>query len=269
MQFFLQLIIMVIMVCTSTLGLAAQALTRDLPAIIASGEIRIGMSLQTPWVIRDQQGELIGAEPDMAKRLAADLGVKPILTLYTWPQMIAALNRGEIDVIASGMGVTTQRALKVNFSQSYATSGVGLATHIGLTKKFKSAVDLQSPKVKIGAVTGTLAEDVLKRIYPQANLQSYATLEDLRKALLMGDLHGAVAAIPEPLFMALDNPAVIDQPLSKPLLMTSEAFAVRKSDSDLLHFLNAWVVAHQDDGWIPSTRHYWFETLRWRDQVIQ
>jgi polar amino acid transport system substrate-binding protein len=64
----------------------------------------------------------------------------------------------------------------------------------------------------------------------------------------------------------LENPAVIDAPLSAPLLQARAGFAVNKGDADFLAFLNAWITARESDTWLPTMHDYWFQTLRWREQ---
>ena len=47
-----------------------------LQQIKESGTLRVGLSTFVPWAMRDKQGDLIGFEVDVAKRLAADAGLK-------------------------------------------------------------------------------------------------------------------------------------------------------------------------------------------------
>ena len=41
-----------------------------------NGEITVGVSTLTPWVMENKEGQLIGFEIDIANQLAKDLGVK-------------------------------------------------------------------------------------------------------------------------------------------------------------------------------------------------
>ena len=36
--------------------------------------------------------------------------------------------------------------------------------------------------------------------------------------------------------------------------------------ADLLAFLNAWIESREADGWLDSTRAYWFDSLNWQEQ---
>ena len=46
--------------------------------IIKKGEIRVGISIMAPWVMKDRDGKYVGFEIDVAKQLASDMGVKPV-----------------------------------------------------------------------------------------------------------------------------------------------------------------------------------------------
>ncbi len=104
-------------------------------------------------------------------------------------------------------------------------------------------------------------------MFARATRVTLDTEEALKKALLKGDIHFAVAANPLPRFLALEHPDKVDVPLSKPLLSFKEGMAINKGDHDFLNFLDAWVTARTADAWIPSTRQYWLESLDWQEQV--
>ena len=71
----------------TALGLAAgppvqaqdtqQALAADsvIETIKQRGMLRVGLSTFVPWAMRDKNGDLIGFEVDVAKKLAEDMGV--------------------------------------------------------------------------------------------------------------------------------------------------------------------------------------------------
>jgi polar amino acid transport system substrate-binding protein len=240
---------------------------REFNDIIKSGELRVGVAIFTPWVMRAKDGQLVGSEIDMARRLAADMGVKPVIGLYEFEQLIPTLNKGDIDIIVSGMGIKPSRALKVNFSRPYGDAGIGLATNTQMTADFTSVEDLKRPSVKIGVIGDTMSADVAKRLFSKSTIKAYMNQDDMEKALLEGKVHGIIAAQPVPNFLSLQHPQKVDVPLARPLLSFKEGMAINKGDADFLNFLDSWVIARTADAWISSTRHYWLETLKWKEQV--
>ncbi len=238
-----------------------------LDSIMQTGKLRVGVSLFTPWTLNTQKGELVGFEIDVAKQLAKDLGVKPEFHVFEWKDIIPALSNHKIDIIAGGMVITPQRALKVNFSQPYASSGVGLVTNIGLTKNFTGVKDLNRPNVIITVVKGTVSDALARRVFSQSTIKTFSSSQEAIKAVTTGKVHGYVELNPIPTFAVLNHPGIVDEPLSKPLLTTKAGFAINKGDPDFLNFLNAWIISHEADTWLTSAHKYWFDSLAWKKEV--
>ncbi len=235
-----------------------------LDRVLKSGTLDIGVSLFTPWTLKNANGELVGFEIDVAKQLAKDLGVVPKFHELDWKNILPALLNKKIDIIIAGMTITPQRALKVSFSQPYAESGVGLATNTQLTKSFSSMKDLNRSNVTLAAVAGTVADDLSRRVFPKATIQTFPTSEKAIVAVTTGKVHGYIEHNPLPTFLTLDYPGKVDEPLSKPLLTTKAGFAINKGDPDFINFLNAWIIAHDSDTWLASAHRYWFKSIEWK-----
>ncbi len=249
-----------------TLSLASAAAPRTLDEILEAGALRVGVSLFTPWTMQDSAKELIGFEVDVARKLAADLGVTPVLKLYAWNALIPALEAGEIDLVAAGMSITPARALRIHFSQPYAEGGVSLATNTARTAKVTGLDDLNNSRYRLAAVKGTVAEELARRLFSQARLTLFEESDQAADALLAGEIDAYLEGSPVPQFLALENPQTVDVPLAKPLLATRAGFGVAKGNLEFLIYLNAWITAREADTWLPSTQNYWFNSLRWRDQ---
>jgi polar amino acid transport system substrate-binding protein len=240
--------------------------TRSFKQVIASGELRIGVSLADPWVMKKSSAELMGSEIDMAKRLSADMNLKPVLKEYSWDGLIPALQNGEIDIIISGLVISPDKALKVNFSRPYASSGISLMANTDLTKSFKTAQELNNPTVAIGVVANSTQADVTKRVFSKSAIKTFPSTQQLNEALLAGKLHAAVALDPSPRFMQLLYPEQIDLPLGAPIIAGREGLAIHQGDVDFLAFINAWIEARQADGWLDTTRTYWFDSIKWQER---
>ena len=248
---------------------ASEANNGVLNSIQKKGEITVGVSILPPWVMENKQGELIGFEIDIANQLARDMGVKVNFKQYQWNEMIPALSKGEVDIIASGLSITPKRALQVDFSNPYSSSGYSLVSNLSLTKDFTSIKDLNDEKIFIAAVNGTVSADLATKVFPRAKLDLRKTAKEATSAVVNGSVHAFISSSPVPEFVSLKHPDSVDLPLKKPLLTTKEAFAVRKNNQEILNFLNAWIIAHEADGWIDSSHKYWFNSLKWQRQVAE
>lgn len=271
MKFFTQyfrLILLLVTALTFSQPLHAASDKNDIfYSIQKQGEITVGVSILPPWVMKNKEGDLIGFEIDITNQLAKDLGVKVKFKEYQWHEMIPALIKGEIDIIASGLSITPKRLLEINFSDPYSSSGYSLVSNLSLTKDFTSIKDLNSEKVYITAVEGTVSSELAKKVFPRAKLDLRKTAKDATSAVINGTVHAFISSSPVPEFISLKHPNDVDLPLKKPLLTTKEAFAIRKNNQEMLNYLNLWIVAHQADEWINSSYKYWFKSLKWQRLV--
>jgi len=238
-----------------------------LKSVLENGTLRVGVSLFTPWTLKTKKGELVGFEIDVAKQLAKDLGVKPEFHVFEWEHIVPALLKRKMDIIVAGMVITPQRALKVNFSQPYASSGVGLVTNVALTKNFTGLKNLNGPNIVITAVKDTVSDELARRVFSKATIKTFTSSQEAIQAVTNGKVHGYVELNPIPTFAVLDHPGIVDEPLSQPLLSTKAGFAVNKGDPDFINFLNAWIISHEADTWLASAHKYWFDSLDWQKEM--
>lgn len=109
-------------------GLALPATAADLAAIEKAGTIKIGMLVDfPPFGIQDASGNPDGFDADVAKALARYLGVAPQIVPVTGPNRIPYLLSGQVDVLVASLGITEERAQKVDFSKPYA--GISIAVY--------------------------------------------------------------------------------------------------------------------------------------------
>ena len=95
---------------------AAASIVED---IKKTGTFRVGMWSFHPWSMLDKNGEWIGYEIDVATRLANDFGVELELVPTPYAELIPALQAGTFHAIISGIGITPERNLEINFSIPY------------------------------------------------------------------------------------------------------------------------------------------------------
>jgi polar amino acid transport system substrate-binding protein len=235
--------------------------------IIERGTLRIGVSLFVPWTMKDESGHLSGYEIDVTKKLAQDMSVKPKFIIYKWEDIIPALRKGEIDIIAGGMAITPARALKINFSIPYADSGISLATNTKMTRDIKNLEELNQKNIIIAGVSESVSYELANRLFDKANVKAFKTVEEATNAVMGGEAHAYVATSPQPEFLALKYPEKIDMPMTKPLVSYKAGFGVNKGEQEWLNFLNAWVTAREADKWLSATHKHWFESLGWHKEA--
>ena len=246
------------------LGFSFTSSASTFDQVLKSRTLNIGVSLFEPWVIANEKGDLDGYEIQIAKQLAKDLGVKPVFKVVEWKNLIAELENKDIDIIISGMAITPERALRINFSNPYSSTGISVAACIAQTKNMDSLDELNEPNIIIGAVSSTVSEELAQRYFNKAKLKTFSKSEDAVDAVLTGKIHALVESAPVPKFLAMKHPKFVDAPLSTPLLSYKTGMAVNKGEQEFLNYLNAWITARDAEGWLPAKYKYWFESLDWK-----
>jgi polar amino acid transport system substrate-binding protein len=235
--------------------------------IIKSGTLKVAVALFEPWTMQDEAGELSGFEIDVARNIAQEMGVTPEFVVYEWEDIIPALEKGEIDIIAGGMAITPARALRISYSQPYTEAGISLATNIELTKHINQLDELNQPEIVFSVVSQAKSLEVVKRVFKQAKIIEFVSVIDAQQAVISGKAHAFAGSSPLPEFLALRNPEVIDMPLSKPLVAYMTGLGVQKGQQEWLNFLNAWIVSRTTDKWLPTTHKHWFGSLNWQEET--
>ncbi len=249
---------------------ATQELSREsvIETIKQDGVIRIGLSLFVPWSMRDKNGDLIGFELDVGRKLAEDMGVEVEFVPTAWDGIIPALVSGNFDVIISGMSVTAQRNLTINFTDPYAYSGLAIMANKQLTEGM-SLEDFNKPEVTFAARRGATPAAVIAENFPNATLLLFDEDGASTQEVLNGNAHASMAAQPTPNREAGRHPETLTVPFDNLYDPRGEAFGVRKGDPDAMNFFNNWISQNWRSGWLEERHNYWFATEEWADQVAQ
>lgn len=228
--------------------------------------IKIGVSLFKPWSMRDLNGELVGFELDVGRKLAEDMGAEAEFIPTSWDGIIPALMSGKFDIIISGMTITPQRNLTVNFSIPYAYSGLTILANSTMTKGF-SLEDYNKPTVTFAARRGATPATVIATLFPKANLLLFDEEGAATQEILNGNAHATMSAEPYPSEEARRYPKTLSVPFDKTFLATGEAFAFRKGDPDAVNYFNNWIRVNWKNGWLKGRNDYWFKGNKWSDQI--
>lgn len=91
-----------------------------LQTIQNKGEIIIGLDdTFAPMGFRDEKGNIIGFDIDLANEIAKRMGVKAIFKPCEWDGIIFDLRSKKIDLIWNGLTITPQREQQIAFSTPY------------------------------------------------------------------------------------------------------------------------------------------------------
>lgn len=106
----------------------------DIPAGGANGVLRVGITADggAPFEFV-QDNEIVGIDPEIIKRFAAHSGREVRFMNMEFGALIAAVASNKVDLIISGIFITPERLLRINFSDPYdhvAAKAYGLKSNI-------------------------------------------------------------------------------------------------------------------------------------------
>jgi polar amino acid transport system substrate-binding protein len=243
------------------------AASSQLEDILKRGTIRVGFDTFKPWAMKDRDGNYIGFEIDVARKLAEDMGVDVEFVPTKWSGIIPALLTGKFDIIIGGMSVTPARNLKVNFSAPYEFSGMSIVASGTLAAGRDSLDQFNTPDSTIAVRLGTTAAEAAKNFLPKAKLLFFDEESQTIQELLNGRVHALVASSPLPAKLAAEYSDRLYLPLGDDFTSEPIAFAVRKGDHDYLNWLDNWVRVTMSKGWLQNRYHYWFGTDEWESLI--
>ncbi len=232
--------------------------------------MKVGVSLFEPWTMCNTDGELIGYEIDLAKKLAEDIGVEVEFARTDFNYIIWGLLAYEFDVIIAGMGILPDRGLKVNFTRPTGSFDHSIVANKTTTEDFTTLATFNSSSVTFAARRGSTAASLIENRFPDAVALLVDTDAEVFQAVLSGDAQAAVVYEPSPVRWIEENPTVLYRPFEEELAKTPGAIALRKGDPDAVNFFNGWITANSEEdgsGWLEERWAYWFETREWADQL--
>ena len=102
---------------------AAEAAGSDVAYVQDKGTLVVGMTDFAPMDYRDENGEWIGFDADMAKAFAEYLGVEVEFLEINWDNKLMELDTKGVDAIWNGMTITDEVTNGASVSEPYCNNG--------------------------------------------------------------------------------------------------------------------------------------------------
>ena len=184
------------------------------------------------------EGEYEGYDVDVAKLIAADLGVELELVPVTSKQRIPFLETDKVDLVIATMGANPGRAKSIWFSSAYAPffSGAFAASTLDIS----SPADLAG--LKVGLTGGTLEDLELTESAPAGTeIIRFGDNAATRAAFLSGQVDVLVTGNTVAAGLSEENPDL--DIATKFIIKESPAFiGVKKGNMDLLQWVNVFIL---------------------------
>lgn len=211
-----------------------------------------------PMGFRDEKGELIGFDIDLANEVAERMDVTIEFQPIDWTMKETELNSGNIDLIWNGYTVTDSRKEKVNFSTTYLENSqiiVTLAnsevnTKAGLAGK-NVAVQAESSALDAVNAEPDFVASVKEVVEFSTNNEAFMDLEAGRSSAIVVDEVLARYYMKQ---NGQDKYKVLEENFGD----EEYAVGVRKADTELLNNINKAFEDMNKDGTYETIYAKWF-----------
>lgn len=210
-----------------------------------------------PFEFVDENNKIVGFDVDLAMAIGEAIGYEVQFLNLAWEGLIPSLLNKNIDMIASGMSITEERAKQVNFSDPYFTSVLTIVVHKN-NNDIKTLDDLAGKKVGVQInTTGDFAASEIDG----AKVSRYNTVPETLQNIVLGIIDAAVIDMPVADAFFDANPNAPLKHVGKVSEDDYFGLAIRKEDSELLAKVNAALKQLKEDGTYDKIYNKWFSGM--------
>ena len=112
----------------------------------------------SPWTFHNEADELTGFDIEVARAIAAELGVEATFAEGEWDGLLAGLDSGRFDTMANGVSVTPEREEQYDFTEPYAYNRIVVITTADSDIASMEDLDGKRTANTLGSSYATLAE---------------------------------------------------------------------------------------------------------------
>ncbi|WP_281815212.1 amino acid ABC transporter substrate-binding protein [Brachyspira pilosicoli] len=244
---------------TQTQNTEVSSADNSLQKVKENGKLVLGLDdTLAPMGFRDDNGEIVGFDIDLAREVANRLGVELEAKPIDWSSAILSLKKGDVDVIWNGFAVNESRKQQVNFTKPYLYNMLMIA-------KYSDRDDINSKEDLKGKIVGvqsgssnyeTLVNDpVSKEIKEIRQYDSYVNafldLEAKRiDAVIVDEIVARYYISKE----NADFTLLEDKPITSQYL----SVGLRKTDTELLNAIDKALDDMRADGKAAEISTKWF-----------
>jgi polar amino acid transport system substrate-binding protein len=150
-----------------------------LDRILRNGELVVGTSgTMPPLNMEAKDGSVIGYEADLAKYIAAGMGVKLRMETMGFSELLPALEAGRVDMVLSGMTITPKRNLKVAFVGPYLASGKCILTKVETLAKADEVDDIDASNRRMAVLKGSTSQGFVEAAVDKATVIPVNTYDE-------------------------------------------------------------------------------------------
>lgn len=206
-----------------------------------------------PFGFKDEAGQPRGYDVDLARELAASLGVEAEIVEVTADARVPSLETGKVDAVIGNFTRTLERAQKVDFTDPYVVAGERLLVKKG--SGIRTVADLSGQKVAV--TKGSTNAELMARLNPAAEVVFFETSADALVAVKNGQCATFLEDSNFQQYQAAmdDTLEVVGGSL---ISLEYNAIGLKKGDQQWMNYLNLFVFNINTNGRNAEIYKKWF-----------
>ncbi len=239
-----------------------------LQRIVARGELLVGTTgTQPPLNATTTSGEIIGLEIDLAEAMAEALGVTLKLVTMPFADLLPTLERGQVDIVLSGVTMTPERNTRVAFVGPYFVSGKALLTKSKRVAATRDFGEIDKPDITVAALEGSTSQEFAQRATPKAKLVLVKGYDEGVRMIVDGSVDALIADFTFCIAAILRHPGAKLATLVAPLTFEPLGIALPAGDPLLVNWMENFLLALEGTGAMDDLRARWFDDGSWAAQL--
>ncbi len=235
-----------------------------LQRIIKKGELRVGTSgTQPPFSVKSKEGTLMGYEVELAQLIAEAMKIKLKFVEKPFSELLPALEKGEIDVIMSGMTITPERNLKVAFVGPYILTGKSILAKSKRLAALDEMSEINRPRITVAALKASTSQSFVEKLAPKVKLVTTDDYETAVKMVLEDKADVMVADYTICLLSILRHPDADLATLETPLTIEPIGIALPARDFLFHNLIGNYLTALEVSGVLDDLETKWFKDGAW------
>lgn len=241
-----------------TLGFAVAGHAQSaLNEILDTGVLKFGTTGDwNPMSVRDPAtNSFVGFDIDMAKELAADLGVEVEFVPTDWKTLVNGVVAGKYHMTGSA-SISPPRMKVAGFSESYIAVEIMPFTTAEKAGDFDGYDSINQPEVKVATTLGTTFEALAREWFPDADIKVVEAPARGFQEVLSGRADVFITSNIEGATLKAKH-GVVQVPGTGPRSPSPIAMLLPQDDQVWINYVNNWVKVKQAKGFFDTTKDKW------------
>jgi len=226
--------------------------------IVARGELRVGISgSQPPLNMHGADGKLRGFEVDIIRALAESMGLRLRFVTQPFAELLPALEKGQVDLVISGVTMTAARNARVAFAGPYLISGKSVLAREGRVASVDTPELLDKADRSWVVLAGSTSERFAREMLPKSHLVTTPYYDSGVKMVIAGKVDGLIADFPACAWAAGQHPDAHLVALSTPFTVEPLGIALPPDDPLFINLVQNYLTTLRETGLLSRFKARW------------